>query len=125
MPNPEPESTDAAAERLNAEVVRACYAAYRAQDRAAVERLIAEDYVFTSPQDDHLDKAAYLERCFPTADRFATQEIVALVPAGQDAVFLLYEYKLVGGGRYRNTEYVRLRDGQLIETQVYFGGRFE
>jgi hypothetical protein len=28
-----------------------------AQDRARSESLIAEDFVFTSPQDDHIDKA--------------------------------------------------------------------
>lgn len=41
--------------------------AYLAQDRDAAEPLIAQDLVFTSPQDDHIDRAAYLERCVPTA----------------------------------------------------------
>ncbi|SHN02655.1 nuclear transport factor 2 family protein [Cryptosporangium aurantiacum] len=107
----------------NAEIVRATVAAYQAQDRAAIEALLAEDYVFTSPQDDHIDRAAYLERCFPTADRFVEQRIVHLVEVGADEVFLLYEYELVGGGRYRNAEVATVRDGRLTETQVFFGGR--
>jgi hypothetical protein len=77
----------------------------------------------TSPQDDHLDKAAYLQRCFPTADRFVSQEIIELVSAGSDGVFLLYEYELTTGERYRNAEFIRLRDGHLVETQVFIGGR--
>lgn len=106
----------------NTEVVRAAFDAYRAQDRAAAEALIADDYTFTSPQDDHLDKAAFLERCFPTADRFRSQVVLELVPAGADGVFLLYEYELDDGQRFRNTEFSRVEGGRLTETQVFFGG---
>ena len=97
--------------------------AYHSQDIEAATRLLAEDFTFTSPQDDHIGKSAYLERCFPTADRFAASEIVAIVDAGDDSVFLLYEYELRTGERFRNTEYITVRNGQLVETQVFFGGR--
>jgi ketosteroid isomerase-like protein len=112
-----------AGERVsNVDVVRASFDAYRARDRAAAERLLAEDLVFTSPQDDHIDRAAYLERCFPTADRFSSQEIQRLVDGG-DGVFLLYEYELATGERYRNTEFITVRAGRIAEIQVFFGGR--
>jgi ketosteroid isomerase-like protein len=107
----------------NIDTVRASMDAYRRQDIEAAAHLLAEDFSFTSPQDDHIDKSAYLERCFPTADRFAASEILALVPADDDSVFLLYEYELRTGERYRNTEYITVRNGQLVETQVFFGGR--
>jgi ketosteroid isomerase-like protein len=107
----------------NTDIVRASFEAYLAQDRAAAERLLAEDYVFTSPQDDHIGKAAFLQRCFPTAGRFSSQEILRLVDAGDDGVFILYEYELETGERYRNTEFSAVRDGKLAETQVFFGGR--
>jgi uncharacterized protein (TIGR03086 family) len=106
-----------------ADVVRASVQAYLAQDRAAAEVLLAEDYLFTSPQDDHIGKAEFLDRCFPTASRLRSQQIVELVPAGEDAVFLMYEYELADGERYRNTEFSTVRGGQLTETQVFFGGR--
>lgn len=105
------------------DVVRASFDAYRSQDYDTASRLLAEDFAFTSPQDDRLDKATFLRRCFPTADRFRSQEILELVEAGQRGVFLLYEYELVTGGRYRNAEFITVRDGQLVETQVFFGGR--
>jgi ketosteroid isomerase-like protein len=108
----------------NTDVVRAAFDAYRAQDRDAAEALIADDFVFTSPQDDSIDKTAFMERCFPTADRFVSQDIVELVDAGSGGVFVLYEYELTTGKRHRNTEYSIVRDGRLVETQVYFGGRF-
>ena len=104
-------------------IVRASFEAYLAQDRDTAEQLIAEDFLFTSPQDDHIDKAAFLERCFPTADRLSSQEILELVSVGEDGVFILYEYELKNGERYRNAEFITVRDGRLVETQVFFGGR--
>jgi ketosteroid isomerase-like protein len=105
------------------DVVRAAFDAYVTQDRAAMERLLAEDYVFTSPQDDHIGKADFLQRCFPTADRVAWQEIVELAGAGEDGVFIMYEYQLKSGDWHRNTEFSTVRDGQLTETVVFFGGK--
>ncbi len=106
------------------EVVRAAFDAYRAaQDHDAAEELMAEELTFTSPQDDHIDRAAYFERCFPTADRLVSQEVLELVDAGEDGVFILYEYELKTGERHRNTEFITVRDGRIVEIQVFFGGR--
>lgn len=107
----------------SADVVRAMFESYQAQDRDAADRLIAEDFVFTSPQDDHIDRATFFERCFPTASRFRSQELLQLVPTQDgDDVFVLYEYELQTGGRYRNAELITVRDGKIRETQVFFGG---
>lgn len=105
------------------ETVRASVEAYVDQDRDAAGRLLADDYVFTSPQDDHIGKAEFLERCFPTADRFMPMTILELAGAGDEGVFLLYEYELTTGQRFRNAEYSTVRNGQITETQVFFGGR--
>ncbi|MGH8791574.1 MAG: nuclear transport factor 2 family protein [Stackebrandtia sp.] len=107
----------------NVDVVRACLHSYISQDHDAADRLIAEDFVFTSPQDDHIDKAAFFERCFPTADRFRSQQIIEAVPAAGDDVILMYEYELQTGERYRNVEVSTVRQGRITETQVFFGGR--
>ncbi|TJZ58753.1 nuclear transport factor 2 family protein [Streptomyces piniterrae] len=106
------------------DIVRAAFASYLAQDRVAMDQLLAEDFVFTSPQDDHIGKAAFFERCFPTADRLRSQEILDAVPADDGQVFVRYEYELKTGARHRNVEVMTVRDGRISETQVYFGGRF-
>jgi ketosteroid isomerase-like protein len=108
----------------NAETVRAFFASYLAQDRPAAERLVAEEFVFTSPQDDHIDRAAFFDRCFPTADHFKEHELLAVVPADDADVFVLYEYELEDGQRHRNAEVITVRDGRVTESQVFFGGRF-
>jgi ketosteroid isomerase-like protein len=109
----------------NPEVVLASLAAYRAGDARTASDLLADDFRFTSPQDDHIDKATYLERCFPTADRFRQQSVLYAVEVSADDVILVYEYELQSGQRFRNTELITVRDGALVETQVFFGGEVQ
>ena len=106
----------------DSDIVRASVDAYQRQDVAAAERLFAPEFVFTSPQDDHISKAEYLERCFPTVDRFADSEVLQMVETSH-GVLSLYEYELVDGGRYRNVELTRVRGDLIVETQVYLGGQ--
>ena len=96
--------------------------AYLTQDRPAAEQLLASDLRFTSPQDDHIDRATYFERCFPTTARLRRQDVLKVVDAGDDQVYLLYEYELQDGSRYRNTELLTVRHGLIHDIQVFFGG---
>ena len=106
----------------NVRTVRAMFEAYLRQDRERADLLLAEGFVFTSPQDDHIDKAAFFERCFPTADRLVSQELVHVVETEGDDVFVMYEYQLKNGDRHRNVELLTVVDGRIVETQVFFGG---
>src|SRR6185295_14695159 len=49
----------------NAAIARAAYEAYVTKDRAAIEALIADDFHFTSPLDNRLDRETYFRRCWP------------------------------------------------------------
>jgi ketosteroid isomerase-like protein len=110
--------------RSQVETVRAMFDSYLRQDRDLAERLLAEGFVFTSPQDDHIDRAAFFERCFPTADRLVRQDLLHVVHAGDDDVFVMYEYELKTGERHRNVEVLSVRGDQIAEAQVFFGGRY-
>ncbi|WOX12562.1 hypothetical protein [Streptomyces sp. N50] len=103
-------------------IVEAAFQYYRSQDRDAAFPLYAGDFTFTSPQDDHIDKTVFFERCFPTADRFKEQQLLHVTPADEEVVFAYYEYELTAGGRYRNVEAFTVRDGLIQEVQVFFGG---
>jgi ketosteroid isomerase-like protein len=105
------------------ECVRAIFASYLAQDRDAADRLLADGFVFTSPQDDHIDKVTFFDRCFPTANRLVSQEMLHVVATDGDDVFAMYEYELKTGARHRNVEVLTVRDDRITETQVFFGGR--
>jgi len=104
------------------DIVTASFDAFQRQDADAASALLDPDFRFTSPQDDHIDKTAWLETCFPTAGRFGLFEFLELVETGH-GVIVLYEYEVTGDGHYRNAELIRVRDGLLIETQVFFGGK--
>jgi ketosteroid isomerase-like protein len=108
----------------HADVTRALMQSYLAQDRDAAEQLIADDFVFTSPQDDHIDRATFFERCFPASTQLATQQLLEIATTDDDGVFVLYEYdSITDGQRYRNAEFHTVRDGRVAEIQVFFGGR--
>lgn len=107
----------------NVETVRELQAAFDAQDADAADRLVADDFTFTSPQDDHLDKAEWMRVCFPTAEHFGSRTMLAVQQLGDDVV-AYYEYEVAESGeRYRNVEVLRVRDGQVVQTRVFFGGR--
>jgi hypothetical protein len=102
------------------EIARACYEAYVSKDRSAIEALIADDFHFTSPRDNRLDRATYFERCWPNSERIEGFDFVHLVPSG-DKVFVTYEGRSAGNGGFRNTEILTMSGDQIVEAEVYFG----
>jgi ketosteroid isomerase-like protein len=103
-----------------AAIARACYDAYVKKDRAAIEAVIAEDFHFTSPLDNRIDRQAYFARCWPNSENMAGFQFIHLVPHG-DRVFVTYEGSSTSGHRFRNTEILTVRDSQIVEAEVYFG----
>jgi ketosteroid isomerase-like protein len=104
------------------EIVRRFYASYQEQDVETAKALLADDVTFTSPQDDHIDKVAYLERCFPTASRFVWTDVLAPAEPEPGLVVWRYRYELHDGGRFSNVEEITVRNDRIVEIRVYFGG---
>jgi uncharacterized protein (TIGR02246 family) len=104
----------------NAELARRCYEAYVSKDRQVVENLLSADFAFTSPYDDHIDRAEYFERCWPNSERIRAFHFEKIVE-DDDNVFVLYECELNSGARFRNTERLVFEGGKIKEVQVYFG----
>ena len=100
-------------------IARASYDAYVRKDRAALEKLLAEDFHFTSPIDNNLDRATYFERCWPNSENIEAFDFIHVVPAG-DRVFITYEGR-ASGRRFRNTEIMTIRGEEITGVQVYFG----
>lgn len=100
-------------------VARASYDAYAKKDRAAIEALIADDFHFTSPLDNRLDRATYFARCWPNSESIAGFDFIHLVPDGE-RVFVTYEAR-ANDRRFRNTELLTIRNGRITDAEVYFG----
>ncbi|GAA1149728.1 hypothetical protein [Nesterenkonia lutea] len=98
------------------------FAAYRVGDVRAARILLDDDMTFTSPQDDHLDKAGFLQSCFPTATGFLRQEITTAVELGPGEVLLRYTAQRPDSPPFSNVEIITVVDGRITEIRVYFGG---
>jgi ketosteroid isomerase-like protein len=102
------------------EVARRSYLAYVDKDREAMERLIGEDFHFTSPLDNRLDRKTYFERCWPNSRWIAEFEFIGIVP-DNDRIHVTYILRADTGRCFRNTEVLTVRGGKIIEAEVYFG----
>lgn len=106
--------------RSNVDIARVAYDAYVTKDRAQLEAVLAEDFHFTSPLDNRLDRATYFSRCWPNSQTTAGFEFLHIVPHG-DRVFVTYELATTEQHRFRNTEILTLREGKIVDVEVYFG----
>jgi SnoaL-like domain len=106
-------------------LVRRCFDTYRTVDRAAIEALLHDDFTFTSPRDDHIDRAAYFKRCWPAAGTFAFLDLKAVVLDGAGGCFVLYEGRAKTGAAFRNVEQLRFKDGLIVSAEVFFGRESE
>lgn len=103
----------------NLKVAHAIYDAYTAKDRATAEALIADDFRFTSPLDNGIDRERYFAICWPNSANIAGFEVVHIVE-NDEQVFVTYEAQSKQA-RFRNTEILTIRDGQIVALEVYFG----
>ena len=103
-----------------AELAKQSYLAYVHKDRAAMEQLLAEDFHFTSPLDNRLDRKTYFDRCWPNCQSIADFEFIDVVP-NNDRVYVTYIGRSDAGRRFRNTEVLTICGAKIVEAEVYFG----
>jgi ketosteroid isomerase-like protein len=102
------------------EIARASYEAFAKKDRAQIETLIADDFHFTSPLDNRIDRAAYFARCWPNSEAIESFVFINLVADGH-RVFVTYEGRNKQGHGFRNTEIMTVGEGRITDVEVYFG----
>ena len=105
------------------DAIRGYFAAYKSRDRKHLEQALAEDFTFTSPYDDKIDKATYFERCWPNFERIREHVIERIFEQGDEA-FVLYRCITQDGKEFRNTEFFTFKDERLKQVQVYFGATY-
>jgi len=101
-------------------VAKLCYRAYVDKDRPLIERLIADDFHFTSPLDNRINRNTYFERCWPNSANSADFKFVHLMQHGE-RVFVTYEGRDTSDKAFRNTEILTVKHGKLVDVEVYFG----
>ena len=103
-----------------ADLARRYFEAYQAADREALEALLADDFTFTSPWDDHIDRTTYFSHCFPHAGSFRFRFPLKVFADGDEAV-IVYETEGKPGGTFHNAELFRFRGGRIRSIDVFFG----
>jgi ketosteroid isomerase-like protein len=101
------------------DTAKAIYDAYVAKDRRAAERLLADDFRFTCPLDNALDRDRYFAICWPNSADAEAFKLIYMAECGEQ-VCVTYEGESKKT-RFRNTEVLTVRDGKVSEVEVYFG----
>jgi len=107
-----------------ADIIRGVFAAYLSNDRKAVEDALADDFRFTSPYDDHIDKATYFERCWRNSDWIARHDLERIFVEGDEA-FVTYLCTANSGKTFRNTEFFAFAGDRIKSIDVYFGANYQ
>src|SRR5687767_958561 len=108
-----------AAARSKSDVIRMCLAAYKSKDRPVVEELLTDNFRFTSPYDDEIDRATYFERCWPNSGQFRDVTVERIVEQG-DGAYTTYKVLTNDGREFRNTEFMTFEGGRINHVDVYF-----
>ena len=102
------------------EVVKQSFLAFAEGDRAANEAVIADEFSFTSPLDNQLDRSTYFDRCWPNNETIKSFEFMRMVEHGNE-VIVTYQGTHVSGRVFRNTEVLTIEHGKISKVEVYFG----
>jgi ketosteroid isomerase-like protein len=105
------------------ELARKYYAAWETKAWHSIDILLADDFTFSSPLDDHISKSNFKTRCWDTQiayiDRFDLQQVVG---TGNRA-FVMYICHTTNGKTFRNVEYFQVGDDKVRAVECYFGGK--
>ncbi|NLS02759.1 nuclear transport factor 2 family protein [Rhizobium sp. P32RR-XVIII] len=108
------------ATKTREETLRALYAAYIDRRKDLVGAMLTEDFTFSSPRDDYIDRATYFERCWPNEPQLKAFDIEFLAVQGDEAV-VRYRAVLQDGKSFRNIESFRFAGDRIRSVDVYFG----
>jgi ketosteroid isomerase-like protein len=106
------------------DVIRACFAAYKSKDRKILEDLLTDDFHFTSPYDDEIDRATYFDRCWPNSELFQDVTVERIFEQG-NAAYTTYKVLTKDGREFRNTEFMTFDGGRINHVDVYFGAGYK
>ena len=107
-----------------ADIIRAVFAAYLSNNRNVVADALTDDFRFTSPYDDRIDKAAYFERCWRNSDWIARHDLERIFVTGDEA-FVTYLCVAKSGKTFRNTEFFAFAGDRITRIDVYFGATYQ
>ena len=107
-----------------ADIIRALFAAYMSNDRKSIEDTFTDNFRFTTPYDDEIDKATYFVRCWRNTEWIERHELERIFVEGDEA-FVTYKCVARGGKNFRNTEFFSFEGDKVKRIDVYFGATYQ
>jgi hypothetical protein len=103
-------------------IIKTYFSGYEKKDWSLVASQLAEDFTFTSPNnDDHLTLAKYKEKCWGYALKvFKTIKFSKIVADGNTA-FALYDITTTDNKVIHNVEYYTFSNGKIKSIETFFG----
>lgn len=103
------------------QTIRRYYAAWENKDWHALEMLLADDFTFTSPNDNHDSRSLFKTRCWdPNASLIGRFDLQLIAGNGSDAL-VMYVAHIKHGKTIENIEHFHMRDGKVESVRCYFG----
>ena len=108
------------------ELAKGYYRAFERHDRSFMEENLRPDFTFTSPFDDHIDRAAWFKRCWPPRPLHQKFDFVTVMQDGE-RIFVAYDATMRmpnathPAARFRNAELMTFEQGKLKSVEVFFG----
>jgi ketosteroid isomerase-like protein len=115
--------TDSGLSPKNEETIRKYYQSWETKDWRTTDSLLADDFTFSSPVDDHISKSAFKKGCWDTQIAFIERHDLKRVIGTGNEAFVMYVCHTTNGKTFRNVEYLRLRDDQVEAIECYFGAQ--
>lgn len=106
-----------------AALIRRLFECYRRRDRDGLAALMAEDFSFTTPYDDDIDKARYFDLCWPASVQIR-ENVIERIFEADDAAYVTYRCTTVDGLAFHNTEFFTFAGAQVRTIDVYFGASY-
>jgi hypothetical protein len=99
--------------------VREYYGAYETKKRG----MLHDEFRFTSPLDDRINKAAYMEKCWPNSEQIEAYHFTTLLAAEGNKVFARYtvDWKSDPSFTLPCIEYIELEGAKIKKIDCYFG----
>ncbi len=101
-------------------LIRRYYQAYENDDLQAIEDVLHPEFTFTSPEDDRIDRATYLQRCWPGHERIESFSLLD-VCADSDGALIRYRADVPGESGFQCVEHFEFMDELVCHVEVYFG----
>jgi ketosteroid isomerase-like protein len=114
---------DAALSSKSEKTIRKYYSAWEKKDWHPVDILLADDFTFSSPLDDHISKSHFKTGCWDTQNAYIDRFDLKQVVGTDKEAFVMYVCHTTNGKAFQNVEYFQLREDKVTAVECYFGGK--